>query len=133
MKLKQSYWIKTLKGFETALLIIRQVFILAMKKLILYFFVTKFNIKKIRKLNIKCGGIKIKQHSKVKYLGRMQDETMSGETMVLSIINKINNKLKFIYRKNRFSTPTPRQFLCNALIQSHFDCACSPWYHNLTK
>ena len=97
-----------MKGFETALLIIRQVFILAMKKLILYFFVTKFNIKKIRKLNIKCGGIQIKQHSKVKYLGRMQDETMSGETMVLSVINKINNKLKFLYRKNRFSTPQPR-------------------------
>ena len=46
-------------------------------------FVTKFKIKKVRKLNIKYGNIQIKQHSKVKYLGCILDETMSGETMAL--------------------------------------------------
>ena len=63
----------------------------------------------------------------------MLDETMSGETMALSVINKINNKLKFLYRKNRFLTPTLRRLLCNALIQPHFNYACSAWYPNLTK
>ena len=63
----------------------------------------------------------------------MLAETMSGETMVLSVINKINNKLKFLYRKNRFLTPTLRGLLCNALIQPHFDNACTAWYSNLTK
>ena len=63
----------------------------------------------------------------------MLDETMSGETMALSVINKINNKLKFLYRKNRFLTPTLRRLLCNALIQPHFDYACSAWYPSLTK
>ena len=53
--------------------------------------------------------------------------------MALSVINKINNKLKFLYRKNRFLTPTLRRLLCNALIQPHFDYACSAWYPNLTK
>ena len=53
--------------------------------------------------------------------------------MALSVINKINNKLKFFYRKNRFLTPTLRRLLCNALTQPHFDCACSAWYPNLTK
>ena len=77
--------------------------------------------------------IQIKQHSKVKYLGCMLDETMSGETMALSVINKINNKLKFLCRKNRFLTPTLIQLLCDALIQPHFDYACSAWYPNLTK
>ena len=43
-------------------------------------FVTKFKIKKVRKLHIKYEDIQIKQHSKVKYLGCMLDETMSGET-----------------------------------------------------
>ena len=97
------------------------------------FFATKFKIKKVRKLNIKYGDTKIKQHSKVKYLGCILDETMSGETMALSVINKINNKLKFLYRKNRFLTPTLRRLLCNALIQPHFDYAGSAWYRNLTK
>ena len=97
------------------------------------FFSTKFKTEKVRKLNIKYGDIQIKQHSKVRYLGCMLDETMSGETMVLSVINKINNKLKFLYRKNRFITSTLRRLLCNALIQAHFDDTCSAWYPNLTK
>ena len=61
------------------------------------------------------------------------DETMSGEAMALYVIHKINNKLKFLYRKNDFLTPTLRRLLFNALIQPHFDYACSAWYPNLTK
>ena len=61
------------------------------------------------------------------------DETMSGETMALNIIHKINNKLKFFYRKNDFLTLKLRRLLCNALIQPHFDYACSAWYPNLSK
>ena len=82
---------------------------------------------------MKYGDIQIKQHSKVKYLVCMLDKTMSGETMVLSVMNKINNKLKFIYPKIRFLTPTLRRLLCNALIQPHLNYACSAWYPNLTE
>ena len=53
--------------------------------------------------------------------------------MALSVINKINDKPKFLYWKNRFLSPTLRRLLCNALIQPHFDYACSAWYPNLTK
>ena len=53
--------------------------------------------------------------------------------MALSVINEISNKLKFLYQKNRFLTPTLRRLLRNALIQPHFDYACSAWYPNLTK
>ena len=88
-------------------------------------FATKFKIKKVRKLNIKYGDIQIKQHSKVKYLGCMLDETMSRETMTLSVINKINNNLTFLCRKSRFLTPTLRQLLCNALIRLHLFCLVS--------
>ena len=38
--------------------------------------------------------MQIKQHSKVKYLCILY-EVMSGEAMALSVINKINNKVKF--------------------------------------
>ena len=75
------------------------------------FFVTKFKIKKARKLNIKYGDIQIKEHFKVKYLGCIPDKTRSGDTMGLSVINKINNKLKFLYQKNRFLTVTLRRLL----------------------
>ena len=91
-------------------------------------FATKFKIKKIRKLNINYGDIQIKQHSKVKYLGCMLNETMPNETMALSVINKIKNRLKCLYGKNRFLTPILKRFLCNALIQPHFDYFCSAYY-----
>ena len=45
--------------------------------------------------------MEFKQYSKVKYLGCMLDETMFEETMALSVTNKINNKLKFFYRKKK--------------------------------
>ena len=53
--------------------------------------------------------------------------------MALSVLNKVNAKLKFLYRKNRFLTPALRRLLCNALIQPHFDYACPAWYPNLNK
>ena len=58
---------------------------------------------------------------------------MSGEAIGLNVVNKIKNKLKFLYRKNSFLTTAMRRLLCNALIQPHFDYACSAWYPDLTK
>ena len=52
------------------------------------------------------------------YLGCVLDKKMSGEQMVSKTINKINGKLKFFYRKNRFLSPELRRMLCNAVIQS---------------
>ena len=53
--------------------------------------------------------------------------------MALKVINKINSRLKFLYRKNRYLTPYLKRLLCNALIQPRFDYACSAWYPNLNK
>ena len=44
---------------------------------------------KVPKLNITYKNIKIKQHSKVPYLGCILDETMPGESMALKVIKKI--------------------------------------------
>ena len=44
------------------------------------------------------------------------DGAMSGKPMALKVINKINGKLNFVYRKNSFLTPGLRRMLCNALI-----------------
>ena len=83
------------------------------------------------KSHIKYQDIEIKQHSQVTYLGCVMDETMFGEPTALKVIRKINGKLKFLYRKNSFLTPGLRRMLCNALIQPHFNYACSKWYPNL--
>ena len=77
--------------------------------------------------------MQIKQHSKDKYLGCLLDETMPGEAMALSVVNKMNNKLKFYYRKTIFLMPVLRRLLCNALMQPYFDHAGSVWHPNLTR
>ena len=56
-----------------------------------------------------------------------------GEAMTLNVVNKINMKLKFLYRKNSFLISVLRGLLRNALIQPHFDYACSAWYPYVTK
>ena len=48
-------------------------------------------------------------------------ETTPGKAMALKVINKINNKLKFLYRKNNFFDTGRRRLFCDALIQPHFD------------
>ena len=96
-------------------------------------FASKRKIKRVPKLNIKYNNRQIKQHSKVTYLGCILDETMSGESMALKVISKINSRLKFPHRKNKFLTPALRRLLCNALIQPHFDYSSSAWYPNLTQ
>ena len=70
------------------------------------------------------GIYKLKNISKGNYLGYLLDETMSGEAMTLKVVNKINSKLKFLYRKISFLMAALRRLLCNALTQPHFDYAC---------
>ena len=53
--------------------------------------------------------------------------------MALKVIQKINGRLKFLWRKHKFFTPPLKRLLCNALIQLHFDYASSAWYQNLHK
>ena len=66
---------------------------------------TKNRKRKIGTLDIQYGNVKIKQYSKVTYLGCELDESLSGVAMALKVINKINGRLKFLYRKNRYLAP----------------------------
>ena len=48
----------------------------------------------------------IKQHSNITYVGSILDEKMSGESMALKVIDKINSTLKFLHRKSNFLAAT---------------------------
>ena len=87
-------------------------------------FRSKHKIKMPKPLNIQYNDIKIKQYSKVTYLGCIFDETLSGESMAIHVINKINSRLRFLYLQNRFLNFPLRRLLCNAMIQPFFDYAC---------
>ena len=53
--------------------------------------------------------------------------------MVTKVLGKINGRLKFLYRKQKFISSSLRRMLCHSLIQHNFDYACSAWYPNLNK
>ena len=96
-------------------------------------FGTNLNIKRAELLNIVYGNVKIKQYTKITYLGCILDESLSGESMALHVLNKINSRLRFLYRQNRFLNKPLRRLLCNAMIQPFFDYACSACYSSLRK
>ena len=69
-------------------------------------FGTKRKLRNAKSLNIVYNGIEVKQHAKVKCLGCILDESLSGESMALNVTDKINSCLKFLHRQNRFfNTP----------------------------
>ena len=96
-------------------------------------FSSKHRLKNSKPLNIQYKDINIKQYSKVTYLGCIFDETLSGDSLALHVINKVNSRLKFLYRQNKCLSIPLRRLLCNAMIQSFFDYACNAWYPNLNK
>ena len=59
------------------------------------------------------------------YNSYWKKQCLQSMSIVLNVINKINNKLKFLPLKNSFLTPALRRLIFNALIQPHFDYACS--------
>ena len=69
----------------------------------------------------------------VEYLGCCLYAKLSGESMVIKSLKKINTKFQFVYRQNEFLNPRLCRLLCNTLIQSHFDYACISWYPLFSK
>ena len=65
-------------------------------------FGTKRQLKDQRDLNLKYGDIEIKQHCRVTYLGCILDNILSEEHMAAKVLNTVNNRLKFLYRKQKF-------------------------------
>ena len=95
-------------------------------------FGTKQQLKQQRDLKLRYCDIEIKQHNKVTYLGRIPNNNLSGESMATKVLS-FDNRLKFLYRKQKFLTLPSRHLLCNSLIQPHYDYACFAWYPSLNK
>jgi hypothetical protein len=87
----------------------------------------------LKNFSISCNGINIVSKTSVKYLGVMIDLFLSGDHVVNTIVKKVHQILKFLYRNKNCLDIQSRKTLCSTLIQCHFDYACSCWYEGLTK
>ena len=57
----------------------------------------KRKLSKVEKFSIICNEHVIKATHQVKYLGLFIDDKLSCESIVSSIVQKVNNRLKFLY------------------------------------
>ena len=65
--------------------------------------------------------------------GMSLDQSLTGKCIVDNVVKKANNKIKFLYRNTRHFDIKTKKMLVSALIQCHFDYACSAWYGNITQ
>lgn len=96
-------------------------------------FGSKSKLSKVRNFNVTCDNHTISAQNGVKYLGLNIDKLLSGEKIRDNVIQKVNSRFKFLYRHAKCLSETSRKTLLTALIQCHFDYACSAWYAGLNK
>ena len=68
----------------------------------LMLFGTKHKLRNAKALNIVYNGTEFKQHTIVKYIWCILDQSLSGESMALNVIDQVNFRLKFLHRLNCF-------------------------------
>lgn len=96
-------------------------------------FGSRRQIRRRSKMNISCGGSPIIAKSNVGYLGAQLDQSLDGELMYNRVLSRSNSRLKFLFRQARYLCEKSRKILASALIQPHFDYACSSWFYGLRK
>ena len=94
---------------------------------------SKRKLDRVNEFSVTCNNQTIKGAKSVKYLGAHLDENASGEGTYQAIRKKINARLKFLYRQASALNQDIKKTLCSALIQPHFDYACSSWFPGLTS
>ena len=75
-----------------------------------HMFGPKRKLNKDSQFSVSCNSHDITRSNKVKYLGLVIDNTLSGESIVQNIISKVNGKLKFLYRHNNCLDLTLEQY-----------------------
>ena len=68
----------------------------------------------------------------MKYLRLTLDDQLTGEAIVNSFVQKVKDRVKFLYRQCNFLEEKLRKAICLALIQCHIDYACSSWHSGLS-
>ena len=84
-------------------------------------------------LEIICNNLAIKSTTSEKYLVATLDQTFPFSEMALLMLNKVNARLKFVYRNKQYLTQHTNTLLVMSLIQCHYDYAGCIWYTGLNK
>ena len=69
----------------------------------------------------------------VRYLGVDLYQSLDGNYSAENILKESSSRLKFLWSLAKLLNTKSRKLLASALIQCHFDCACSAWFIGLEK
>lgn len=106
---------------------------LHMGKTELILFGSKRKLKSFPNFSISCLGQDIKASSSVVYLGLELDQYLAGEQTAHKIIQKVNSRLKFLYRQVNCLDQNTKKIICSALVLCLFDYSISSWYGGISK
>ena len=79
-------------------------------------------------LKVVVGVNEVVNRQEVTYLGCILDNKLTGENMALKVVTKVNQKVKFLARVSNQVDQRALKILASALVQCHFDYACTSWY-----
>ena len=62
-------------------------------------YASKKRVGNINKMSVTCDDVNFSSESNIKYLGVTVDQDMAGTSMGTSVVNTMNAKITFLYRK----------------------------------
>ena len=95
-------------------------------------FACRTKLKKSPGFRVVVGDVEVATKDSIKYLGCTLDNNLSGESMALQVIQKVNQRGKFLARTSSFLNRSALEILAGALIQCHFDYASTSWYTGIS-
>ena len=76
----------------------------------------RHRLRDVDDFRVSCGGVDVRRVDKVKYLGVVLDQHLSGQVQAMSVVKKVGSRLGFLYRGASFLDRETRRVLCNALV-----------------
>ncbi len=96
-------------------------------------FGSKQNLNKVSKLSVRVGDCLISNRTSVNYLGCILDNDLSGVSMAMKVMGKVNARNKFLARHVSFLDKQLMKLLASCLVSCHFDYACISWMSDLSR
>ncbi len=90
-------------------------------------FGSKQNLNKVSKLSVRVGDCLISNRTSVNSLGCILDNDLSGVSMAMKVLGKVNARTKFLARHVSFLDKQLMKLLASCLVSCHFDYACISW------
>ncbi|KAK1894350.1 Retrovirus-related Pol polyprotein from type-1 retrotransposable element R1 4 [Dissostichus eleginoides] len=96
-------------------------------------FGSKIKVSKTDGFSVTVGDNIVTRKDEITYLGSILEANPSCDKMASSVIKKVNQRTRFLYRISSLVNKNTLKTLAGALIQGYYDYACTSWYQSTSK